>query len=76
MGSDPERLAQREQPDGDHRVRMTFLTACLKHFGRWLLSMGPAAEVLEPEALQAEMVQLSEDLFLHYRKNVPVPKAC
>jgi hypothetical protein len=24
--------------------------------------------------LQAQMVQLSEDLFLHYRKNVPVPK--
>jgi predicted DNA-binding transcriptional regulator YafY len=55
---------------------MTFLTGCLKHFGRWLLSWGTAAEVLEPEALQAHMVQLSEDLFLHYRKNVPVPKPC
>jgi predicted DNA-binding transcriptional regulator YafY len=58
-----------EQPDGD-RVRMTFLIGCLEYFGRWLLSWGTAAEVLEPEALQAHMVQLSEDLFLHYQKKV------
>ncbi|HEX8529956.1 MAG TPA: YafY family protein [Cytophagales bacterium] len=55
-----------EQPDGD-RLRMTFLTGCLQYFGRWLLSWGTAAEVLEPEALQTQMAQLSEDLFLHYQ---------
>lgn len=58
-----------EQPDGEC-VRMTFLCGCLDYFGRWLLTWGAKVEVLEPEELKTHMRQLSEDLFLHYRKEV------
>jgi predicted DNA-binding transcriptional regulator YafY len=58
-----------EQPDGEG-VRMTFLSGCLEYFGRWLLTWGTKAEVVEPEELKTHLRQLSEDLFLHYRKEV------
>jgi predicted DNA-binding transcriptional regulator YafY len=58
-----------EQPEGEG-VRMTFLSGCLEYFGRWLLTWGVKVEVVEPEELKTHLRQLSEDVFLHYRKEV------
>ncbi len=64
-----------EEPE-DESVLMTFLYGSVTHFGRWLLLWGNSVDIIEPEALKEEMRTLSEEVFLHYQKNIPIPKPC
>jgi predicted DNA-binding transcriptional regulator YafY len=57
-----------EFASGD-KIQMTFLgCSSLDYFCRWLLLCGNAVEIIEPESLQDRMQQLTEEVYLHYRK--------
>ncbi len=54
-----------EEDLGD-RIRMTFLLGNTDWLARWLLSFGNAVEIEEPEALRDHLVQLAEEVSMHY----------
>lgn len=55
------------QENLEDKVRMKFLCPGLEYFSRWLTSMGDAASVIEPPALQELMLTRIEELKDHYK---------
>ncbi|MBL0742673.1 helix-turn-helix transcriptional regulator [Chryseolinea lacunae] len=53
------------------KLRMTFLTAHLKSFCRWLLTFGASADLEFPESAKDTIVELVEELTVHYGQQVP-----
>jgi len=52
----------------DTKVRMTFLTAYVKPFCKWLLTFGSSVEIEIPETAKEMMVDLVEELTAHYAR--------
>ena len=52
----------------DDKVRMTFLTAYIRSFARWLLIYGNMVEVESPEHLNDLLIDLVKELEAHYMK--------
>ncbi|MFZ6014393.1 MAG: helix-turn-helix transcriptional regulator [Bacteroidota bacterium] len=58
-----------EEDLGD-KIRMTFLVASLRNFGRWLLMFGNAVEIESPDKLREVMEEVVDELALHYKSAV------
>lgn len=52
----------------DTKVRMTFLTAYIKPFCKWLLSYGASVDIEYPETTKEIMLDLVEELTNHYAR--------
>lgn len=52
--------------ENDGYVEMKFLVPSLEYFSRWLVSMGDATKIIEPEGLKRLMVERAEELMKHY----------
>lgn len=50
------------------RIEMTFLTASVEYFARWLLIWGDGVTIKTPDRLKIRMGELSEGLYQHYHK--------
>ncbi|SHF94197.1 Predicted DNA-binding transcriptional regulator YafY, contains an HTH and WYL domains [Fodinibius roseus] len=55
-----------EEVDG--AIEMTFLTASMEYFARWLLTWGDGVTIKTPERLKTRMGELSEELYHHYKE--------
>jgi len=47
-------------------VEMTFSTAEIKYFARWILMFGKEVRVISPLSLEEEMQRLSKEIYAHY----------
>jgi len=54
----------------DTKVRMTFLTAYIKPFCKWLLSYGASADIEHPDTAKEIMIDLVEELTTHYAREI------
>lgn len=52
--------------ENDGYVEMKFLVPSLEYFSRWLVSMGNATKIIEPERLKELMVERAQELMKHY----------
>jgi predicted DNA-binding transcriptional regulator YafY len=52
----------------DTKVRMTFLTAYVRPFCKWLLSYGASADIEYPDTAKEIMIDLVEELTNHYAR--------
>lgn len=52
--------------ENDGYVEMKFLVPSLEYFSRWLVSMGDATKIIEPESLRQLMVERAQELMKHY----------
>lgn len=52
--------------ENDGYVEMKFLVPSLEYFSRWLVSMGDATKIIEPERLKKLMVERAQELMKHY----------
>lgn len=55
-----------EEEKGDC-IEMTFLVPSEEYFARWLVSLGDAVKIVEPESLKSKMLSLAEELISHYK---------
>lgn len=58
------------EEDLGEKIRITFLTSCMRSLGRWLLFFGKTVEVESPEKLNDIMLELIEELSGHYLKKL------
>jgi predicted DNA-binding transcriptional regulator YafY len=56
------------QTDLGTKIRAEFMMDNPNHMARWLMMFGAAAKVEEPEMLKIKMIELIEELQLHYGK--------
>lgn len=62
------------EEEAGHQIRMTFMTAYKRAIARWILTMGPSAEIESPEELKEMTAILAEEVYDHYAKYLPVSK--
>ncbi len=48
-------------------LEMKFLVPSLEYFSRWLVSLGDAVKIIEPETLKGIMVNRATELMTHYK---------
>ncbi len=54
------------QTDLGNKIRAEFMMDNPNHMARWLMMFGAAAEVEEPETLKTKMIELIDELQVHY----------
>src|SRR5690606_28072566 len=57
---------QVSETDLGDRVRLVFLSGCLRYMAHWLLMYGTAVEVESPDKLKETISSLVEELQAHY----------